>query len=74
MSNPPDKFDNQQNRADEQDRDQDMAYRQDAPKARPKDDNASDRPGSVDRQGGEIERRPAEALTTEEAEAEDRGR
>ncbi|MBP0616947.1 hypothetical protein [Jiella mangrovi] len=52
MSNAPDKFDNQQNRADEQDRDQDMAYRQNAPKARPSQDNAFDRPGSVDRLGG----------------------
>ena len=52
MSNVPDKFDNQQNRADEQDRDQDMAYRQNAPKARPSEDNAFDRPGSVDRLGG----------------------
>ena len=71
MSNAPDKFDNQQNRADEQDRDQDMSYRQNAPKARPSNDNPFDRPGSVDRQGGEIERRPAEAVEEGE-EADDR--
>ncbi|MAU94728.1 MAG: hypothetical protein CMP81_02400 [Fulvimarina sp.] len=62
MSNAPDKFDNQQNRADEQDRDQDMSYRQNAPKARPSEDNAFDRPGSVDRTGGEAARRPAESV------------
>ncbi|NDW03312.1 hypothetical protein [Jiella pacifica] len=62
MSNAPDKFDNQQNRADEQDRDQDMSYRQNAPKARPSEDNAFDRPGSVDRTGGEIERHPDETV------------
>ncbi|MCQ0987419.1 hypothetical protein [Jiella marina] len=71
MSNAPDKFDNQQNRADEQDRDQDMSYRQNAPKARPSNDNPFDRPGSVDPQGGEIERRPAEAIEEGE-EADDR--
>jgi len=62
MSNAPDKFDNQQNRADEQDRDQDMSFQENAPKARPSEDNAFDRPGSVDPLGGEIERHPAEAL------------
>ncbi|MEO9787826.1 MAG: hypothetical protein ABJF67_09490 [Aurantimonas coralicida] len=62
MSNVPDRFDNQQNNPDAQDRDQDVSYRQNAPKARPSQDNAFDRPGSVDRLGGEIERRPAEAV------------
>ncbi|MBO0902300.1 hypothetical protein [Jiella sonneratiae] len=68
MSNAPDKFDNQQNRADEQDRDQDMSYRQNAPKARPSEDNPFDRPGSVDRLGGEAERRPAESVAADEDE------
>lgn len=62
MSNAPDKFDNQQNRADEQDRDQDMAYRQNAPKARPSQDNAFDRPGSVGKSGGGMEWLPADTV------------
>ena len=62
MSNVPDRFDNQQNNPDAQDRDQDVSYRQNAPKARPSQDNAFDRPGSVDRLGGENERRPAETV------------
>ena len=66
MTNAPDKFDNQQNRADEQDRDQDMAYRQNAPKARPSQDNAFDRPGSIDKTGGGIERHPAETVTVDD--------
>ncbi|MCB8838191.1 hypothetical protein [Aurantimonas sp. VKM B-3413] len=66
MSNPPDKFDNQQNRSDEQDRDQDMSYRANAPKARPSNDNPFDRPGSVDPQGGEIERHPDETVKVED--------
>lgn len=66
MSNAPDKFDNQQNQPDVQDRDQDLGYRKQAPKARPSQDNAFDRPGSVDPQGGEIERRPAEAVEVDE--------
>lgn len=66
MSNAPDKFDNQQNQPDVQDRDQDLGYRKQAPKARPSQDNAFDRPGSVDPQGGEIERRPAKAVEVDE--------
>ena len=66
MSNAPDKFDNQQNQPNVQDRDQDLGYRKQAPKARPSQDNAFDRPGSVDPQGGEIERRPAEAVEVDE--------
>ncbi|TFF20718.1 hypothetical protein E3C22_00625 [Jiella endophytica] len=66
MSNAPDKFDNQQNNPDAQDRDQDLGYRRDAPKARPSEDNAFDRPGSIDRLGGEPERRPAEAVDGDE--------
>ena len=66
MSNAPDKFDNQQNQPDVQDRDQDLGYRKQAPKARPSQDNAFDRPGSVDPQAGEIERRPAEAVEVDE--------
>ncbi|MCK5931725.1 MAG: hypothetical protein KAG89_06095 [Fulvimarina manganoxydans] len=72
MSNAPDKFDNQQNQSDVQDRDQDLGYRKQAPKARPSQDNAFDRPGSVDPQGAEIERRPAEAL--EAGDESDQGR
>lgn len=58
MTNAPDKFDNQQNRADEQDRDQDMGYRENAPTARPSQDNDFDRPGSPDRSGGDGELHP----------------
>lgn len=35
MAKPPDKYDNQQNRADEQDRDQDMSYQQLRPRREP---------------------------------------
>lgn len=77
MSNAPDKFDNQQNHPDDQDRDQDLSAQRNAPKARSSEDNAFDRAGSIDMQGGEIERRPAESLTRNEAREkevrEDRG-
>ncbi|MEF2553537.1 hypothetical protein VQ042_19630 [Aurantimonas sp. A2-1-M11] len=67
MSDVPDRFDNQQDNPDAQDRDQDVSYRQNAPKARPTQDNAFDRPGSVDRSGGEVARRSAESFKADAA-------
>ncbi|WP_116681590.1 hypothetical protein [Fulvimarina endophytica] len=66
MTKGPTKFDNQQNQPDVQDRDQDLGYQKQAPKARPSMDNDFDRPGSPDRLGGELERRPSRAVEVDE--------